>query len=173
MEKIILLDTRLFLFINHLPHGIILDTAAFIVSGIGLSRVLWLAIGIFLFIREEFKDRFFYFYIIIIGFVMWFGQYFIKPFFGRPRPSSLINAIVMQENLADYSFPSGHAFLAFAVAVILSSKEPNSRFLFYFLASLAALSRVYLGVHYPSDIVIGSLLGFTIGRISILLKNRV
>ena len=58
------------------------------------------------------------------------------------------------------SFPSGHAAGAFAMATVLSSRYPEYRLFFYPLASLIALSRVYLGRHYPSDVVAGGLLGY-------------
>jgi undecaprenyl-diphosphatase len=62
----------------------------------------------------------------------------------------------------DSSFPSGHAANAFMVAAILADRFRRKRHLFYGLAAWVALSRIYLGVHYPSDVVAGGCLGFII-----------
>lgn len=62
-------------------------------------------------------------------------------------------------NLKDCSFPSGHTTASFALAVSLSFYFPSLAVLFIGTASLVGISRVYLGVHYPSDVIIGALIG--------------
>ncbi|WP_019850938.1 phosphatase PAP2 family protein [Desulfitobacterium sp. PCE1] len=61
--------------------------------------------------------------------------------------------------LRDASFPSGHSTAIFCIATVLVLAIPSSFILFYSLASIVAFSRVYLGMHYPSDIMIGASLG--------------
>lgn len=63
------------------------------------------------------------------------------------------------------SFPSGHSVTAFALAFVLSRAYPRYAFLFYGLASLVALSRVYLAKHFPSDVVAGAAIGLLAGWI--------
>jgi undecaprenyl-diphosphatase len=58
-----------------------------------------------------------------------------------------------------WSFPSGHAATSFACATVLSAFAPRWRVPFFLLATLIALSRLYNGVHYPTDVVAGALLG--------------
>jgi undecaprenyl-diphosphatase len=58
-----------------------------------------------------------------------------------------------------YSFPSGHSATSFACATVLSSFAPRLRVPFFLLATLIALSRVYNGLHYPTDVLAGALLG--------------
>lgn len=62
----------------------------------------------------------------------------------------------------DSSFPSGHAWNAFMIAALLADQFRRKKYVFYCLATLVALSRVYLGVHYPSDVLSGAALGLSI-----------
>ncbi len=63
------------------------------------------------------------------------------------------------------SFPSGHATQAFAIAVILAGEYPRLAPLFYGFAALVATSRVALGAHYPSDVLVGAAMGIMWGTI--------
>lgn len=61
------------------------------------------------------------------------------------------------------SFPSGHATVAFACATVLALAVPRLRWPLFALAAVIAFSRVYVGVHYPLDVVAGAALGVLIG----------
>lgn len=95
----------------------------------------------------------------------------LKHLFIRTRPFVQQTVILrvsptIASNLQnDSSFPSGHATNTFMVAALFAERLRKKRFAFYFygLATLIALSRIYLGVHYPSDVVMGSCLGLTTG----------
>lgn len=87
-----------------------------------------------------------------------------KGFVDRVRPTltdPALSALVAVPG--DASFPSGHATSAFAVAGVVALLHPSLRALVLSLASMIAVSRVYLGVHYPSDVVAGAGLGLAIG----------
>jgi undecaprenyl-diphosphatase len=62
-----------------------------------------------------------------------------------------------------HSFPSGHSATAFACATVLSAYAPRWRVPFYLLATLIALSRIYNGMHYPTDVLAGAALGVLVG----------
>ena len=60
-----------------------------------------------------------------------------------------------------YSFPSGHTFNATIISLVMLNKFPNE-FIFNILAVLIGLSRIFLGVHYPTDIISGIIFGYLI-----------
>lgn len=60
------------------------------------------------------------------------------------------------------SFPSGHAANAFMIAALPAEMVRRKRYYLYGMAALVALSRIYLGVHYPGDVLAGSLLGLSV-----------
>jgi undecaprenyl-diphosphatase len=62
----------------------------------------------------------------------------------------------------DYSFPSGHTATSFAAAVVLGWALPRRAWLFYVLAAAIGFSRIYVGVHYPIDVLGGAVLGLLV-----------
>ena len=102
----------------------------------------------------------------------------IKPWVGRIRPShefyDYINVLVSKGG--KYSFPSNHAANSFVFATVLSYFYDKNRTFLYILASSIAFSRVYVGVHYPLDIISGSIIGYIISwiilSIWVILKMR-
>lgn len=74
--------------------------------------------------------------------------------------------------LLDYSFPSGHAAHAFALASIFGRVFTRYCLWLYSIAVMVAVSRVYLGMHYVLDIVVGAVLGFAISYICFILVEQ-
>ncbi len=86
----------------------------------------------------------------------------IRYFYHRPRPFLDHQAFqLFSEN--SYSFPSGHATFFFALATIVWFYDKSWGTVFYFLTTLMVVARVMAGVHYPSDIVGGAIIGMAVG----------
>jgi undecaprenyl-diphosphatase len=84
----------------------------------------------------------------------------IKPTVARERPFAIaLDVRVIGERPPSLSFPSGHAATGFAGAYTLAYAWPAGRVAFWALAALIALARVYVGVHYPLDVLAGALVG--------------
>ena len=79
-----------------------------------------------------------------------------RPPLSRPVPEPLL------ETPSTYSFPSGHATVSFACATVLALAVPRLTWPLYALAALISFSRVYVGVHYPFDVLVGAVLGVAI-----------
>jgi undecaprenyl-diphosphatase len=86
-----------------------------------------------------------------------------KHFIQRPRPFDTGMEVIQRSAAGGFSFPSNHAINMFCMAFFLSTFFPNSRFLVFTMAVLVAFSRIYNGVHYPSDVVGGAVIGAVFG----------
>lgn len=90
----------------------------------------------------------------------------VKPYFRRSRPQKTGVAVILRTvPHAGYSFPSNHAANAFGAATFLAGAQPPLAVPAFLLAFLVGYSRVYVGVHFPFDVLAGVLLGILMGRL--------
>jgi undecaprenyl-diphosphatase len=88
----------------------------------------------------------------------------VKKLFPRKRPYLMIEETKVPLNpLKDHSFPSGHTTAIFSVIIPLVLFSPALSFILIPLGLCVGLSRIYLGLHYPSDVMAGGLLGSCVG----------
>jgi undecaprenyl-diphosphatase len=115
---------------------------AFAISGFSWSRPwLWTRVGAAILVAES------------ISATLKVAIERDRPPLSRPVPEPLL------ESPSTFSFPSGHATVSFACATVLALAVPRLRWPLYALAALIAFSRVYVGVHYPFDVLGGAALG--------------
>ena len=160
------LDATLFIQVNHLPHPAGADRSMARLSWLMTGGHAWLLVPLihmladrrkaFLVVRDVLPA-------IYLTTLLVEGP--IKTYFRRRRPFiSIVRAIVVGRKPGSYSFPSGHSAAAFAGATLLTPHYPRAAKLFFLLALLVAFSRVYLGAHYPADVVSGSVTGSLLSR---------
>jgi Membrane-associated phospholipid phosphatase len=154
------IDATLFIQINHLPHPKLLDrlisSFSWFMTG-GHAWILFIAASALFDKNRAIKA-------CRILPALYLATYTveipIKRHFRRKRPFiSIVRAIVVGRKPGSYSFPSGHSAAAFAGATLLQASYPRARSVLFAIAFLVAFSRVYLGAHYPGDVLSGGLAG--------------
>ena len=99
----------------------------------------------------------------------------LKPFFERIRPSHLnienINLLISKGG--KWSMPSNHAANMFSLAIVLSYFYKKYKPLLLLLAILISFSRIYVGVHFPGDVIVGGCIGFFISSSLLILWGKV
>jgi undecaprenyl-diphosphatase len=99
---------------------------------------------------------------------------FVKDIFHRLRPCNALQDVITPLGCTGtFSFPSNHAVNNFAGAVFFYKLFPKLEWLLFTTASLVAISRVYLGLHYPSDILGGAIIGSAFGYLFAFAALRV
>jgi undecaprenyl-diphosphatase len=102
------------------------------------------------------------------------GAKLLKELFQRIRPCNVYSDILTPLGCTgSYSFPSNHALNNFAVAMFFYRIYPDYKWVLFITAFLIALSRVYLGLHYPSDIIGGAILGLGFGFLFSLIHREI
>jgi undecaprenyl-diphosphatase len=102
------------------------------------------------------------------------GHRVLKPYFARTRPQFVIpDAILRSPIHYGYSFPSNHASNCFATATMLSLFIPVMAPVFLLGAAAIAYSRVYVGVHFPADVLAGAMVGALLSLIYFLIYRGI
>ena len=105
-----------------------------------------------------------------------FGNMMLKNLVGRTRPYDLVGYYeLLVDPLHDYSFPSGHTMAAFEFFVVVCMMPVKRRYkvIAGICAVVMAFSRLYLYVHFPSDVLAGALLGSLFGFLGVKLTQMV
>lgn len=158
-------DTEIIFFIYSKLHLPFLDKLMILITSLGDKGFIWITLSLILLINK--KTR-------IVGILTLsallistiIGEGLLKPFFQRPRPfTDFPSTILLIDKLTSYSFPSGHASSSFAAAYVLSKYLKRYSFFFWGFAVMMGISRIYLFIHYPTDVIAGILLGLICGKV--------
>ena len=128
-------------------------------TNLGDNGIIWIAIALILFLNRKYR-KIGLFSIISLIICALAVNVILKPLIHRPRPfSKLADIILLIKAPKDYSFPSGHTATSF-VMVYIFFRHIKKYFIPVFITGiLIAFSRMYLSVHFPSDIIAGIIIG--------------
>ena len=129
----------------------------------GGGGAIWLLAAVALLITKKYRK---YGIFLLAGLAVGVltGNIILKPLIARPRPCWIDQSVALLiANPTDFSFPSGHTLSSVIGATVLTKANPKFGIAAIPLAALIAFSRLYLYVHYPTDIIAGAALGVAIG----------
>ena len=165
-------DANALLYIQDFLRTPLLTAIMVFFSRIGDSGIIWIVTGLVLLIpRKTRRGGFDVLICLLAAFLI--NDYVIKVLVARIRPYDVINGLtILVPPESNFSFPSGHANSSFAAALALTLAFGKRGALAYIPAVLIAFSRCYVGVHYPSDVLAGMLVGTLVSLAVYLLLRK-
>jgi undecaprenyl-diphosphatase len=171
VSSVVGINNSLFYLINLGMENPLFNFLMPIITDLG-SILFWLVICGFLFLfgREKGKKvAILCLFALLISFSL---TVVLKYAVAEPRPFLVLNNINLLHLEGNYSFPSSHTVTAFAGGLIIGKKY-GYLIILMALAVLIGFSRIYIGVHYPLDVVFGAVLGISCALITLRFENEI
>lgn len=163
MEFLQSLDSGLLFWIQEHLATPLLNPVMLFFSTIGNVGAVWLVLGAALLLTKKYR-RAGIAVILALGLCFVVGNLGLKPLFARSRPCWLYPEVpLLLPSPGDFSFPSGHTMGSFAAAGALLAMKHRLAVPALALAAMVGFSRLYLFVHFPSDVLAGAMLGLLAG----------
>lgn len=174
MSFLMNLDDSILNFFSVILKNVVFDKVMPVITNVNNHGEIWILIAVILMISKNEKAKRTGFTMIIalaVGYLA--GELILKNLIARPRP--IFNSVVGYKFLigipGSYSFPSGHTTSSFAALGVIWFYNSKYKYWALVLAVSIAFSRMYLHVHYPSDILGGIILGLISARASLYLTD--
>ncbi len=152
-------DEALLFYIQEHLRNPVMDRSMVFVTSLGNAGFLWIFIAFLLLCQKRYQKCGIAM-LCALSLSTFLSDELLKPLVGRIRPNIKFPELpLLIKTIKTPSFPSGHSTAAFASATVLYSYHKSAGILAYVVAALIAYSRLYLFVHYPTDVLGGILLG--------------
>ena len=142
------------------------------ITALGNSGLIWIAFAVGLMISPKYRK----YGVVMLGALIagvLIGNVFLKHFVARPRPCWMETVPMLISVPTDFSFPSGHTLASVIGAFLVTGANKKFGWIAIPLAVLIAFSRLYLYVHFPSDVLASVVIGIIIGVNSLLLVRKI
>lgn len=172
MQFINSIDINIMSFIRDYFKCGFLDLLMPIISNLGNSGFIWIIISLILIFNKKYRFAGIVTLLTLLTAVV-LGEGIIKNLVQRPRPYAFLDTTSLLVKVPNsYSFPSGHTSTAFGAALVLGNYFKKYKFLIFFFACVIGFSRVYLFVHFPSDVLGGIVIGAISYKLVTYLFNK-
>ena len=142
------------------------------ITHLGDTAFIWIAMAAVFFVFKRTRMTGLQVLAALLGSLL-INNLILKNFIARVRPYEVVGGLALLiEKQPDWSFPSGHSASSFAAAPVIFLNHPRTGWPALVLAALIAFSRLYVGVHYPTDVLFGALSGILIGTAVFRLRAR-
>lgn len=173
MEYIHALDFKILELIQRSLGSQFMDKLMPAVTSLGNAGIIWVFIGVVLLASKK-SRRIGATMLISLVLCLIIGNLALKPLVARLRPFAINEDIkLLIPPPQDFSFPSGHTMSSFAGATVLYKHYHKTGIAALIMAALISFSRLYLYVHFPSDVLVGLVIGVLLGLVSVTLSNKI
>ncbi|GMQ62922.1 phosphatase PAP2 family protein [Vallitalea maricola] len=157
------IDQNIILYISEHLRTPVLDSIMVFFSRIGNAGLVWIVICILLLASKKYRTVGIIAATVLITNTI-LGELILKNAIGRIRPYDALGLDIIIDKLNSFSMPSGHAISSFSVAFIVAFlvKKWKVYLPILILAIVITLSRVYLSVHYPTDVLLSIIIAFIV-----------
>ncbi len=173
LEALQNLDGNILLWIQEYLRSDWLTPIFIFITDLGKAGFIWILISLGLMVSKKHQKTGIMCAVALILF--WIvNNLILKNLVARPRPYDVIPQLIpLVPRLHDFSFPSGHTASSFAVTTVIFNRlSKQFGVLALVLAILIGLSRLYVGVHYPTDVIFAVFEGIVIGCIGMKIVNN-
>lgn len=160
------LDVSIFYYINHLPHSEVINSIASFIHYATRGGLIYLPLLLIFFLNKKLRNLF-WLMLFSGGISIALVDLILKPLIARPRPFEVLtNVITVLPMPTNASFPSSQTSTAAAVIMSCILLLPGRwKYLLWLWLIIVALDRIYMGHHYPSDVLAGAIIGVGISLI--------
>ena len=172
LETLLNLDGGFLLFLQESVRNPILDNIMIFITSLGNGGMIWIAATIVLLIPKKTRKAGIMSAVALLGSLI-INNKIVKNIVQRPRPFVTFTDLqIIIPTPSEFSFPSGHTSSSFAAAAVFYRHLPKKLGLpAVILAGLIGFSRLYVGVHYPTDVIAGVLMGILLSYLAEYLVN--